>query len=99
MEVIVVQASIPGTHLKDLPHRVIVKAPGLLPMLYTPSELADELGVSSRSIRKWIKSDLPHQRDGAGRLWFNGRDVADWVRATQSTKRTPNLGPDEAYCF
>jgi len=30
---------------RKIPHSAIVKAPGLLPMLYTLREMSDELGV------------------------------------------------------
>ena len=41
-----------------LPHSVIVRAPGLLPMLYTPRELERELGVPARTIREWLDRGL-----------------------------------------
>jgi hypothetical protein len=57
-------------------HAVIVKAPGLLPMLYSPSELEEELGVPARTIRDWLKSGLPHERDAGGHIWINGQAFA-----------------------
>jgi hypothetical protein len=39
-----------ATHRIRLPHCVIVKAPGLLPMLYKPSEIAEELKIPERTI-------------------------------------------------
>ena len=38
-----------------VPQIVIVRAPDLLPMLYTPRELEQEPGVPSRTIREWIR--------------------------------------------
>lgn len=87
--------------VSKLTHAVIVGAPRLLPMLYRPLELAEELSISHRSIRTWIKQGLPYQRDGRGHLWIDGRDFTAWVEAVQSTKksrRTP-MASDEAYCF
>ena len=52
------------TYLK-FPHSVITRSPGLLPMLYTPSELEEDLSVPARTVREWIKQGLPHQRDSA----------------------------------
>jgi hypothetical protein len=37
-----------------LSHTVIVRAPGLLPMLYTPSELERELRIPARTVREWL---------------------------------------------
>lgn len=38
-------------HTPRLPHLVIVRAPGLLPMWYSRRELAQELEVSVRAIQ------------------------------------------------
>jgi len=38
-----------------LPHAVIIKAPGLLPMLYTPREICEELGVAESTLRDWLQ--------------------------------------------
>lgn len=42
-----------------LPHQVIVKAPGLLPMLYTVRGLAEELGMPERTLRDWLVRGAP----------------------------------------
>ena len=75
-----------------LPHLAIVRAPGLLPMLYRPSELAEELGVSAAVVREWIDKGLPHQRDHRGHLWIDGRQVTEWVKVTRQRPagRVPN---------
>lgn len=82
-----------------VPHSVIVRAPGLLPMLYTPSELEQEFGVPARSIREWLDRGLPHQRDGRGHIWIEGRCFADWVKAWHESKPGKIMSDDEAYCF
>ena len=82
-----------------IPHTVIVRAPGLLPMLYTPGELEKELGVSARTIREWLDRGLPHQRDGRGHIWIDGRRFADWVKAWRESKPGKIMGDDEAYCL
>lgn len=87
-----------GGRLK-LPHSLIVRAPGLLPMLYTPNEIADELGISVRSVREWLEHGLPHQRDARKRIWIEGRQLAAWVVATKQIHVGQPLGDDEAYCF
>jgi Domain of unknown function (DUF5679) len=89
-----------------LPHAVIVKAPGLLPMWYKPGELAEELGVPDRTLRGWLEAGAPHRRDEQGHLWVNGHAFAAWVRAVRQarqvrrlTKHSSPLAPDEAYCM
>jgi hypothetical protein len=42
------------THHVSLPHTVIVRAPGLLPMLYRPAELADDLEIPESTLRDWL---------------------------------------------
>ena len=93
------QKTSPAQRLK-LPHAVIVRAPGLLPMLYTLSELEAELGVPSRTMRDWLERGMPHQRDARDHVWIDGRQLATWVQTIQAARsRRPGLNPDEAYCF
>jgi hypothetical protein len=82
-----------------LPHSVIVRAPGLLPMLYRPSELAEELNVSSAVVRDWVEKGLPHQRDQRGHIWIDGRQVAEWVTVTRQKPTRSKLAEGQAYCF
>ncbi len=82
-----------------LPHLAIVRAPGLLPMLYRPSELAEELGVSAAVVREWIDKGLPYQRDHRGHLWIDGRQVTEWVKVTRQRPTGSKMAEDQAYCF
>ena len=82
-----------------LPHIVIVKAPGLLPMLYKVSELAGELGIPERTLRDWLEAGAPHQRDHCGHLWINGTQFAQWVQQHRKPKRKYKLDNESAYCL
>jgi hypothetical protein len=82
-----------------LSHLVIVRAPGLLPMLYRPSELAGELGVSAAIVRDWVEKGLPHQRDHRGHVWIDGRQVAEWVTVKRQRPTGSRMAEDQAYCF
>ena len=82
-----------------LPHSVIVKAPGLLPMLYKVSELADELKVPERTLRDWLSAGAPHQRDERKNLWVNGRRFAEWVQAQCKSKQPTPMADSQAYCL
>jgi len=85
-----------------LPHSVIVKAPGLLPMLYKVSELAADLSIPDRTLRDWLEAGAPHLRDHGGRIWVNGRDFSEWVEETRKNKHKsdrPKLNSDQAYCL
>lgn len=81
-----------------LPHSVIVRAPGLLPMWYTPGELEHDLCVPARTVRDWLNKGLPHQRDGRGHIWIDGRQLAAWVASVRQSRSTQRLDADEAFC-
>ncbi|MEW6648687.1 MAG: hypothetical protein AB1453_00715, partial [Chloroflexota bacterium] len=78
---------------------VIIKAPGLLPMLYTPREICEELDIAESTLRDWLQIDVPHQRDNRNRIWINGEEFARWVNNQRKPKVTNKLNEDEAYCL
>jgi len=86
-------------HRTKLPHNVIIKAPGLLPMLYTPREICEELDIAESTLRDWLQVDVPHQRDNRNRIWINGEEFARWVNNQRKPKATNKLNEDEAYCL
>ncbi|MGV7975328.1 MAG: hypothetical protein AB2L16_00335 [Anaerolineaceae bacterium] len=86
-------------HRTKLPHNVIIKAPGLLPMLYTPREICEELDIAESTLRDWLQIDVPHQRDNRNRIWINGEEFAKWVNNQRKPKVTNKLNEDEAYCL
>lgn len=86
-------------HRTKLPHIVIIKAPGLLPMLYTPREICEELDIAESTLRDWLQIDVPHQRDNRNRIWINGEEFARWVNNQRKPKVTNKLNEDEAYCL
>lgn len=82
------------------PHAVIVRAPGLLPMFYTISELAQELQVPQSIVKSWIRAGLTIERDNRKHIFINGRELANWVNKTREMQ-SPNPNPDisVAFCF
>ena len=86
-------------HRTKLPHNVIIKAPGLLPMLFTPREICEELDIAESTLRDWLQIDVPHQRDNRNRIWINGEEFARWVNNQRKPKVTNKLNEDEAYCL
>ena len=82
-----------------IPHAVIIRAPGLLPMLYTLGELASVLGMPYNTLRGWLLSGAPHERDDNGRLWINGEIFAAWVRDQKLEKKRQKLAKGEGYCM
>jgi hypothetical protein len=69
----------------------------LLNMMYTTHELAAEIGVSARLIRKaYIPLGCPHERNRQNHIMINGVVFRDWYLSTYS-KRSP--AEDEAFCL
>jgi hypothetical protein len=85
--------------ISGLSHSVIVKTPGLLPMQYRAREIEDELGISSPTLRGWIRKGLPVSRDSRGHLWINGQALSAWIKSRKSKKRKCEMKPDEAFCL
>lgn len=76
---------------RRLPHSVVVRAPGLLPMLYTLSELTEELRVSRAVIRGWLKRGLAHERDSRGHIlvkWKSAGGMGDEQSGRESRLET-----------
>ena len=82
-----------------LPHAVIVKAPGLLPMLYTVRELADELSMPERTLRDWLHHGAPHCRDRLGHIWVDGQAFSAWVASQRKKVKPAKLQDGEGYCM
>jgi hypothetical protein len=67
-------------------------------MEYRPSEIADELGVTTDTIyRGWVPAGCPHRRDETGHIWIVGTELAAWLRSFQRERL--RLADGEAYCF
>lgn len=82
-----------------LPHCVIVRAPGLLPMRYRASELAQALGIKEWRVRDWMRRGAPFEHDGV-HDWLVGTRIAEWVERVRSARReTRRLEDHEAWCL
>jgi DNA-directed RNA polymerase subunit RPC12/RpoP len=83
-----------------VPHAAIVRAPGLLPMFYTISELAQELQVPQSIIKSWIRAGLSIERDHRKHIFINGRKLANWIKKVREMQKpTPNPDISVAFCF
>jgi len=82
-----------------LPHAVIVKSPGLLPMLYRVRELANELNIPERTLRDWLDAGAPHLRDERKHIWINGTVFNQWVQGQRKPKREHRLLDQQAFCL
>jgi hypothetical protein len=82
-----------------LPHSVIVKAPGLLPMLYMVRELVDKFAIPERTFRDWLEMGAPHSRDKQSHIWIEGREFAAWVASQRKPVKAKSLTDNQAYCM
>ena len=89
----------PSTRGIQLPRVAIIHLRRLLPMEYSPSELAHELSINAHQIRQTaLPAGCPHRRDAKGRLWIVGTAFREWYHGTQAKTRHP-LREDEAWCL
>ena len=76
-----------------VPHDAIVRAPGLLPLLYKTSEFCTELCIPAKVLRGWLRLGLPFKRDGrvtfgstAKRLMSGSRSIGLARRAGECSR-------------
>ncbi len=76
---------------------------GLLHMKYKPSELAQELELSTDTLyRSYLPAGAPCEKDAEGNIWIIGDLFAKWLMEFSKTNRRkqPNMKllPGQAYC-
>ncbi len=85
--------------LIKLPYSVVVKSTGLLPMLYTVRELAEEISIPERTLRDWLANGAPHTRDHQSHIWIEGQAFAGWVQSQCQEFPVNQLQKDQGYCL
>jgi len=55
-----------------LAQTVMVRAVGLLPVMYQTRQLAEELGITQQLMVQWVRLGASHTRDRSGKVWING---------------------------
>lgn len=78
----------------------------LLFMEYKPSELAEEIGVTTKTIyASYIPAGLPFRKDEGGNIWIVGTVFREWANAVvqkgnryKAQRRQP-IGENQAYCM
>lgn len=83
----------------QIPQYVITKAPGLLPMEYTISELASDLGIPDSTLRGWLKAGAPYSRDANQHIWIDGLAFNKWLFHIRKAKQKERLANDQAFCM
>jgi len=69
---------------------------GLLNMMYTPSELAEEVGFSKNQVyRVYLPAGCPNKKDSHNRITIHGTSFKDWYEITY---QKIVVGKDQAWC-
>lgn len=79
----------------------ILKLSRLLDMLYKPSEIGEEIGVTVEVIyHNYLPAGCPHRRDANNLIWINGTEFAAWARSVNQAnkKKLYLLEENEAWC-
>ncbi|KXK15318.1 MAG: hypothetical protein UZ14_CFX002000614 [Chloroflexi bacterium OLB14] len=69
----------------------------LLDMMYSPKELANEIGISTDMIyRGYIPLGCPHERNNLNYILINGKQFLEWY---EHAYKKIHLGKDETFCL
>ncbi len=69
---------------------------GLLNMMYTPSELSEEIGFSKNQVyRVYLPAGCPCKKDQHNRILIHGSSFRDWY---DTTYKKIHLEKDQAWC-
>lgn len=73
----------------------------LLDMQYKPSEIAQEVGLTTDTIyRSHIPAGAPAEKDKNGNIWINGKAYRQWIEGFVTIRtRTKPMPDNYAYCF
>ena len=71
----------------------------LLPMEYTPTEIAGELKINVRRIwERFVPAGCPHRKDEGGHIFIVGTAFREWYERTSKARVHP-MEADEAWCL
>ena len=72
------------------------KVKSLLNMIYTPKELAEEIGINQEQVyRVYVPAGCPLKKDLRGRISINGKEFKKWYEENYQKR---SLEKDQAYC-
>lgn len=78
----------------------LIRLSRLLDMMYKPSEIADEIEVTTETIyRSYLPGGCPFERDKNEDIWINGVSFRDWVEKVHAQRKLGSLAEGEAWCL
>lgn len=94
------------SHAPRITRAAMQRTMRLLDMEYKPSELADELGISAKTIyNTYLPAGLPHRRDKADNIWIVGTVFVEWAKhvldknSRYAHQRKEPMGENQGYCM
>jgi hypothetical protein len=70
---------------------------GLLDMMYSPRELAEEIGINVDKVYMvYLPGGCPHERDNKRHIWINGKVFRSWF---EEVYRKRPLVKGETFCL
>ena len=93
------------SHAPRVSRAVVRRMMRLLEMEYKPSELADEIGITAKTIYDtYLPAGLPHRRDAGGNIWIVGTTFVKWADEVlqkglrRASQRKEPIGENQGYC-
>ena len=78
----------------------LIRMGRLLDMMYRPSEVAEEIEMTTATIyRACLPDGAPFTRDKGGDIWIHGKSFAAWALELQKKRHPGRLADGEAWCF
>lgn len=78
----------------------LIRLSRLMDMLYKPSEIADEIGVTTETVyRSYLTGGCPFERDKQENIWIHGTSFAAWVRSVVAKNELNRLADGQAWCL
>ena len=78
----------------------LIRLGRLLNMMYKPSEIAEEIGVTTETVyRSYLPGGAPFERDKAGNIWLHGTSFAAWVLSVNGKRKLGALEAGQAWCL
>lgn len=72
------------------------KVKGLLNMMYSPRELAEEIGIEKNQVyRVYLPLNCPHEKDSFGRILIHGLTFRSWY---EDTYKKVTVEKNQAWC-
>lgn len=77
----------------------LIKLTRLHDMLYRPSEIAEEIGVTTETVyRVYLPEGAPFERDKKDDIWLHGTSFAAWVWKVYGGREKLTVKAGEGWC-